>query len=79
VETKPGKAPSTEAAKQQLVSELLTLGQQHNQTRFIQDVLFHPGFPVDVRHNTKIDRLALAEWANDHFEPRRTRKKTLQR
>jgi hypothetical protein len=26
-------------------------------------VLFHPGFPVDIRHNAKIGRRALAEWA----------------
>lgn len=26
-------------------------------------VLFHPGFPVDIRHNSKINRQVLAEWA----------------
>jgi hypothetical protein len=26
-------------------------------------VLFHPGFPVDIRHNSKIGREELAEWA----------------
>lgn len=29
----------------------------------VAGVLFHPGFPVDVRHNAKIDRGALARWA----------------
>jgi len=29
----------------------------------IRTVLFHPGFPVDIRHNSKIGREALAEWA----------------
>ena len=29
----------------------------------IRDVLFHPSFPVDVRHNAKIHRLELAAWA----------------
>ncbi len=26
-------------------------------------ILSHPGFPVDVRHNIKIDRIALSQWA----------------
>ena len=26
-------------------------------------VLFHPGFPVDIRHNAKIGRETLAVWA----------------
>jgi acyl-CoA synthetase (AMP-forming)/AMP-acid ligase II len=29
----------------------------------IRDVRFHPRFPVDRRHNAKIHRLTLAEWA----------------
>jgi acyl-CoA synthetase (AMP-forming)/AMP-acid ligase II len=29
----------------------------------VEAVLFHPRLPVDVRHNAKIHRLALAEWA----------------
>ena len=28
---------------------------------------FHPRFPVDPRHNAKIDRDALAQWASDEF------------
>ena len=67
VEAKPGKAPATETAKQKFVHELLALGKEYEHTRYIQDVLFHPAFPVDVRHNTKIDRLALAEWAKNQL------------
>jgi acyl-CoA synthetase (AMP-forming)/AMP-acid ligase II len=29
----------------------------------VNDVLFHPRFPVDVRHNAKIHRLTLKAWA----------------
>jgi acyl-CoA synthetase (AMP-forming)/AMP-acid ligase II len=29
----------------------------------VEAVLFHPSFPVDVRHNAKIHRLTLSEWA----------------
>jgi olefin beta-lactone synthetase len=32
-------------------------------TRAIAHVLFHPQFPVDIRHNAKIGREALAIWA----------------
>jgi acyl-CoA synthetase (AMP-forming)/AMP-acid ligase II len=44
-------------------SELLGLGEAHDRTRTIRTVLFHPAFPVDIRHNAKIGRGALAGWA----------------
>jgi hypothetical protein len=31
-------------------------------------VLFHPGFPVDIRHNSKIGREELAEWATKKMQ-----------
>jgi hypothetical protein len=43
--------------------ELLELGARHEPTRAIREVLFHEGFPVDIRHNSKIFREKLAEWA----------------
>ena len=36
----------------------------HAHTRAIETFLFHPGFPVDVRHNSKIFREKLAVWAD---------------
>ena len=33
----------------------------------IKHVLFHPGFPVDIRHNAKIGREKLAKWAEDEL------------
>ena len=30
----------------------------------IETVLFHPGFPVDIRHNAKIGREELSQWAS---------------
>jgi acyl-CoA synthetase (AMP-forming)/AMP-acid ligase II len=49
----------------QLISdqELLALGAAHPHTRAIHTILFHPAFPVDVRHNAKIFREKLAAWA----------------
>jgi acyl-CoA synthetase (AMP-forming)/AMP-acid ligase II len=43
--------------------DLLQLAQAHALTRNIRTVLFHPGFPVDTRHNSKIRREELADWA----------------
>ena len=43
--------------------ELAALAQQHEHTRIIRDFLFHPRFPVDIRHNAKINREQLALWA----------------
>jgi len=44
-------------------SELLDLGAGFEHTKGIRTVLFHPAFPVDIRHNAKIGRGALAAWA----------------
>jgi acyl-CoA synthetase (AMP-forming)/AMP-acid ligase II len=46
-----------------LRSELLELGSTFEHTAPIRTVLFHKGFPVDIRHNVKIGRGALGEWA----------------
>ena len=43
--------------------DLLQLAQAHALTKSIRTVMFHPGFPVDTRHNSKIGREELAEWA----------------
>ena len=49
--------------KTALVAELLALAKEVETTRGIRRVLFHKTLPVDVRHNAKIHREALAEWA----------------
>ena len=43
--------------------DLLQLAQAHTLTRSVRTVLIHDGFPVDIRHNSKIDRAQLANWA----------------
>ena len=40
---------------------------QFKHTARIDTFLFHPGFPVDVRHNSKIFREKLAAWADKKF------------
>lgn len=49
--------------KRRLTAELLRLGSASAVTSNIKQVLFHPGFPVDIRHNAKIARERLAVWA----------------
>ncbi len=49
--------------RKRLIRELLKLGAGNENTRAIKTILFHPGFPVDIRHNAKIKREELAEWA----------------
>ena len=44
-------------------TELFDLGAGFEHTKSIRHVLFHPAFPVDIRHNAKIGRGALAAWA----------------
>lgn len=63
VETLPAKTPANDQERHTLIAELLAMGAKFEHTRRIQTVLFHPSFPVDVRHNTKIQRHELAVWA----------------
>jgi hypothetical protein len=46
-----------------LRTQLRDLGSQYPHTRPIKKFLFHPAFPVDIRHNAKIFREKLALWA----------------
>jgi len=55
--------PETSAAARNFARELRALAQQFEPTREIKLFYFHPKFPVDVRHNAKIHRLTLAQWA----------------
>ena len=50
-------------ADEDLARELLEMARSQPMTQSIERVLFHPGFPVDVRHNAKISREQLAAWA----------------
>jgi acyl-CoA synthetase (AMP-forming)/AMP-acid ligase II len=64
VEPMPGKFPRSVEERVKFSESLLSLGSQHEQTRPIQTILYYPrSFPVDVRHNAKIERLQLRDWA----------------
>lgn len=60
IETEPGIKPSDH---ERIRTELLELGSGFEHTKNIQTVLFHPSFPVDIRHNVKIGRRELGHWA----------------
>ena len=53
--------------EEELRQELLALGGRHPHTREIKTILFHPSFPVDIRHNAKIFREKLAVWATERL------------
>ncbi len=50
--------------KEKIKQELLNMAAKSPMTEEIKTILFHDGFPVDVRHNSKIFREKLAEWAS---------------
>jgi acyl-CoA synthetase (AMP-forming)/AMP-acid ligase II len=68
VELHAGIARARRAA---IVDELRHLGDGFVHTAQIGTFLFHPRFPVDIRHNAKIGREALARWAARELRRRR--------
>ncbi len=55
------------AEREALTGELLALGAAQKHTRNIKTILYHPRFPVDIRHNAKISREKLAAWAKERL------------
>jgi acyl-CoA synthetase (AMP-forming)/AMP-acid ligase II len=47
-------------SRDEVARELLELAAKHTATRNIKRIVFDDNFPLDVRHNAKIDRIALA-------------------
>ena len=56
-------------SRRKLKTELLELAKGHEITRRIGIVLFRRRFPVDIRHNAKIFREQLADWARKKVSP----------
>jgi acyl-CoA synthetase (AMP-forming)/AMP-acid ligase II len=59
VEREAGTKPTDE----ELTRELLALGSGHPIAARVAKILYHPAFPVDIRHNAKIFRDKLGIWA----------------
>lgn len=68
IELEPGVGRADRA---RIRAELLELAGTFEHTRSIRTVLFHDRFPVDIRHNAKIGRRALGEWATAKLGARR--------
>ncbi|MDC8014172.1 fatty acid CoA ligase family protein [Tahibacter soli] len=56
-------ADAGDNARERIDAEARNLARRYAHTRGIAHFLFHPGFPVDIRHNAKIGRERLAVWA----------------
>jgi hypothetical protein len=59
VELRSGTGPGR---WQSIAGELLAIAARHPSTVPLTEFVRHPGLPVDIRHNAKIDRPALARW-----------------
>jgi acyl-CoA synthetase (AMP-forming)/AMP-acid ligase II len=66
IERKDGKTKMTDA----FLKELLLLKDSQDFTKSIHEFFLHPSFPVDVRHNIKIDRVKLSDWAQGKLRNR---------
>lgn len=56
-------APDAHGQRATIERELRALATRQPHTQGITHFLFHPRFPVDIRHNAKIHREVLARWA----------------
>ncbi len=61
IESMPGEFPETKSAEDFLLDDLREWGQKSPLTSPIRDIRLLRNFPVDVRHNVKIDREKLTE------------------
>ena len=59
--------PGIKIDRKDLTRELLSLAGKHGATKEIKIILYHPSFPVDIRHNAKIFREKLALWAQSEL------------
>lgn len=62
------EADASGVSRQEVEVELRAIGAKYEHTRGIEKFLFHDGFPVDVRHNSKIFREQLREWAKERVK-----------
>ena len=63
VEPLPGELPRGETMTEGFAMQLRAIGGKCEASADVELFLFHPGFPVDVRHNAKIHREELKVWA----------------
>jgi acyl-CoA synthetase (AMP-forming)/AMP-acid ligase II len=66
VELREGVSPTE---RPRIAGELRALAAWREESERIEDFLFHPAFPVDIRHNAKIGREELSMWAAGQLDP----------
>lgn len=64
VEPEPNMMPQSDSERSAFIAELQQLQTAADSTP-IEQFLFHPSLPVDIRHNVKIHREDLAVWASE--------------
>ena len=67
VECEPATRPRGARQRSALIARLQARAAEVPELPEIHAYLFHPGFPVDVRHNAKIHREELARWAEEEL------------
>lgn len=70
VEPHPQHWPESKTERQEFISELRALAANSPLTVSISRFFFHRSFPVDARHNAKIFRDRLGEWASGQDQGR---------
>ncbi len=68
VEPLPGEMPKGQVMRDGFTMQLQNIGAKVPTTADLQVFLYHPGFPVDVRHNAKIHREELQQWATEQLQ-----------
>jgi acyl-coenzyme A synthetase/AMP-(fatty) acid ligase len=68
IEPEPGAYPETAEEASRFRTELLQIGGSSPLTARLRDILFHHSLPVDTRHNVKIQRETLAQWAETRID-----------
>ena len=63
IEPEKGFFPSNREKKEKFKQALFKISSSYSHCSEIDDILFHRSFPVDIRHNAKIYREKLAQWA----------------
>jgi len=63
IEPVAGRMPRDEPGRKALLDEIRGLGESNPVSAGVEHFLLHPAFPVDIRHNAKIFRERLTQWA----------------
>jgi len=67
VQPTAGSMPKGKAMTLGCRDQLKAIGRKHRGTAEVETFLFHPEFPVDPRHNAKIEREQLQAWASEQL------------